>query len=122
MYMFHPDFWGAGYCTEALLDFIHHWFSANHDQDKLGAWAMESNMASRNVLSKCGFISFPSYVTTEKRTLEADEDAALRDSIADMFSQSPLTLDKTDDSETTKRPKYIYYEYQHPRLLEAANP
>jgi hypothetical protein len=54
-YMFVPDFWGHGYCTEALLSYMPELWKWAPQRDGVDAAVLEGNWASRRVLEKCGF-------------------------------------------------------------------
>lgn len=58
-YVFHPNFWGLGYCTEALSAFISILFEYQPDRMLLKAIVLEGNLASRRVLEKCKFTVDP---------------------------------------------------------------
>ncbi|MBK8627217.1 MAG: GNAT family N-acetyltransferase [Saprospiraceae bacterium] len=54
-YRFRPEFWGKGYATEATMAWIE--YAKNHlNINTLYASAHTENLASQNVLKKCGFI------------------------------------------------------------------
>jgi Acetyltransferase (GNAT) domain len=55
LYMSHPDFWGAGYCTEALRWFLIHLFEEQPERLVLVAGVHDGNEQSLRVLLKCGF-------------------------------------------------------------------
>ncbi|KAF2424265.1 acyl-CoA N-acyltransferase [Tothia fuscella] len=55
-YMFHPDYWGRGYATEALIGFIKTYFEKLPHAEFLLAKTDVSNKASRRVLEKVGFV------------------------------------------------------------------
>lgn len=55
-YMFHPDYWGRGYATEALAAFVKVYFEKLPDAESVLAKTDVSNKASQRVLEKVGFI------------------------------------------------------------------
>lgn len=54
LYSVHPDFWGKGYCTEALPPFLKHLFEAQTEREVLVGGVYEGNERSVMVLLKCG--------------------------------------------------------------------
>lgn len=54
-YMFHPDYWGRGYATEALAAFVKVYFEKLPSAAFILAKTDVSNKASRRVLEKVGF-------------------------------------------------------------------
>jgi ribosomal-protein-alanine N-acetyltransferase len=54
-YMFHPDYWGKGYATEALCAFIKVYFEKLPLEEYIVAKTDEGNGGSRRVLEKLGF-------------------------------------------------------------------
>jgi RimJ/RimL family protein N-acetyltransferase len=56
LYTFHPDFWGAGYCTEALRWFLKQLFKMQPERVALVAGVHDGNERSLTVLLKCGFV------------------------------------------------------------------
>lgn len=48
------QYWGCGYCTEALTAIVDHCFDTRHF-DTLWADHFVDNLASRRVMTKCGF-------------------------------------------------------------------
>jgi RimJ/RimL family protein N-acetyltransferase len=71
-YMFHPDFWGGGYCTEALRAFQKRLFIEQPNLSFLVANVHERNDRSSRVLQKCGFVQAESlkaaYALNERET------------------------------------------------------
>jgi ribosomal-protein-alanine N-acetyltransferase len=55
-YMFHPDYWGKGYATEALSAFVSKVWEMLPQVEKLGALTDNENEGSMAVLRKCGFV------------------------------------------------------------------
>lgn len=53
--MFHPDYWGRGYATEALRGFVKTYFEKMPHAPPLKALTDVSNTGSRKVLEKSGF-------------------------------------------------------------------
>lgn len=49
----HPDYWGKGYATEALLQVIDHLFTASQ-VDRIYCSFIKGNAASKRVMEKCG--------------------------------------------------------------------
>jgi len=59
-YRFRPEFWGKGYATEATNAWID--YAKNHlNKHTLYASAHTENIASQNVLKKCGFLQKNEY-------------------------------------------------------------
>jgi RimJ/RimL family protein N-acetyltransferase len=56
LYSIHPDFWGKGYCTEALRPFLKHLFEMQTEREVLVAGVHDGNDRSVRVLLKCGFV------------------------------------------------------------------
>jgi RimJ/RimL family protein N-acetyltransferase len=56
IYMLHPDFWGAGYTTEALRCLLKHLFKSQPERDLVVAGVHDGNERSLRVLLKCGFV------------------------------------------------------------------
>ena len=54
-FAFFPAFWGKGLATEAVRA-LQGWARTEHDIHKLFAVVNPKNLASRKVLSKCGFV------------------------------------------------------------------
>jgi ribosomal-protein-alanine N-acetyltransferase len=54
-YMFHPDYWGRGFATEALSAFVKVYFEKLPDAEAVVAKTDVSNGGSRRVLEKVGF-------------------------------------------------------------------
>lgn len=54
-YIFHPDFWGRGYCSEALRTFLNVLFEQQPDREELEAWIFQDNEKSKRVLEKNEF-------------------------------------------------------------------
>ena len=65
-YVFHPSFWGLGYCTEALSAFMNILFECQPDRMLLKAIVLEGNLASERVLGKCNFM-----INSSKNSLRA---------------------------------------------------
>jgi len=55
-YFFHPEFWGQGYCTEAVCGFLGYLFKQQNERKDISASVYEDNLGSRRVLEKCGFV------------------------------------------------------------------
>jgi RimJ/RimL family protein N-acetyltransferase len=53
-YHLHPDSWGKGYATELVRHVLHFAFNDLHAERVIGL-VRPVNVASRNVLEKCGF-------------------------------------------------------------------
>ncbi len=49
-----PEYWGKGYMTQCVLAVTK--FGFDNGLNRIEAWDMEENKASRQVLEKCGFI------------------------------------------------------------------
>ena len=56
LYSIHPDYWGKGYCTEALRPFLMHLFEMQTEREVLVAGVHDGNERSVRVLLKCGFV------------------------------------------------------------------
>jgi RimJ/RimL family protein N-acetyltransferase len=54
--MFHPDYWGQGYATEALNAFVNKVWEMLPEVEKLSALTDSENEGSKGVLRKCGFL------------------------------------------------------------------
>lgn len=54
--MLSPDFWGLGYCTEALRWFLKQLFENQPQRSALVAGVHDGNERSLRVLLKCGFV------------------------------------------------------------------
>jgi hypothetical protein len=54
-YIFDPNFWGNGYCTEALLSYVPELWKWEPERRMVWAAVLEDNTASRRVLERCGF-------------------------------------------------------------------
>jgi RimJ/RimL family protein N-acetyltransferase len=54
-YYLHPNYWGQGYCTEALNAHINAVFQRNPTLQEVNASVRTRNLASQRVLEKCGF-------------------------------------------------------------------
>ncbi|OAX81514.1 hypothetical protein ACJ72_04147 [Emergomyces africanus] len=65
-YVFHPSAWGKGYATEAVSAFIDRFWSEQMTTKEIEAQVDPKNVASANVLGKCGF----------SLVAEADEDGS----------------------------------------------
>jgi RimJ/RimL family protein N-acetyltransferase len=59
-YVFHPNFWGSGYCTEAVKAFLNVLFERQPDRQSLKAVVLDENISSLRVLEKCNFVIDPS--------------------------------------------------------------
>ncbi|CRG83577.1 hypothetical protein PISL3812_00930 [Talaromyces islandicus] len=55
-YILHPSAWGKGYATEALREYVRHYFQLKPQFDQLTAWVDTENAGSIKVLKKCGFV------------------------------------------------------------------
>jgi RimJ/RimL family protein N-acetyltransferase len=55
-YVFYPNFWGSGYCTEALQEFLDNIFIYQPNRQSLKAIVLSEKLGSRRVLEKCNFI------------------------------------------------------------------
>jgi RimJ/RimL family protein N-acetyltransferase len=55
-YILHPSAWGKGYATEALREYVQHYFYLKPQFDRLTAWVDTENAGSIKVLQKCGFV------------------------------------------------------------------
>ena len=53
-YELKPEFWNKGYITEALKEVIN--FGFENGLNRIEAWDMKGNIASRRVLEKSGFV------------------------------------------------------------------
>jgi hypothetical protein len=54
-YIFDPNFWGKGYCTEALLSYLPELWKWQPERKQVSGAVYQGNMGSRRVLEKCGF-------------------------------------------------------------------
>ncbi|OJD17757.1 hypothetical protein AJ78_02166 [Emergomyces pasteurianus Ep9510] len=54
-YIFHPSAWGKGYATEAVSAFVDRFWSEQVTANEIEAQVDPKNVASANVLRKCGF-------------------------------------------------------------------
>jgi Acetyltransferase (GNAT) domain len=55
-YMFHPEFWGQGYCSEAVHYFLEYLFKEQPEREDIAAFVFEDNAGSRKVLEKNAFV------------------------------------------------------------------
>jgi RimJ/RimL family protein N-acetyltransferase len=55
-YIFHPDFWVSGYCTEALRSFLEAVFELQPDRKRIYIVVSARNAVSRRVLEKRYFV------------------------------------------------------------------
>ena len=57
-YVFDPDRWGKGYCTEAMRVFLTELFKIPEWREKgsVDAWILEGNQASIRVVERLGFV------------------------------------------------------------------
>ncbi|KAN0095654.1 acyl-CoA N-acyltransferase [Hyaloscypha variabilis] len=56
LYALRPNFWGAGYCTEALHCFLKQLFETQPQRVRVVAGVHDGNEGSIKVLKKCGFV------------------------------------------------------------------
>lgn len=56
-YILHPSAWGKGYGTEAMTEYLKHYFVLRPQFDRLAAWVDTENAASINLMRKCGFVA-----------------------------------------------------------------
>ena len=130
--MFHLDFTGQGYCTEALRTFLVALFETQ--KERLDVWVaiLETNHRSRRVVEKCGFkLQYP--VPGDHRELEEDAETELRLALEELdlpcrpvvpsLSAEDETLLKgaaaalvTEVVESTRRMKLIQYYYDKPAV------
>jgi hypothetical protein len=84
LYMFHPDFWGMGYCTEALREFQKRVFEVQPERLILIAGVHDGNEGSLKVLLKCGFVQVETSIMDSAlgRRLSEEEERALMRCIA----------------------------------------
>jgi RimJ/RimL family protein N-acetyltransferase len=54
-FVFDPNYWGKGYCTEALLNYLPVLWESQPFRESVGAAALEHNTGCKRVLEKCGF-------------------------------------------------------------------
>ncbi|PGH00524.1 hypothetical protein GX51_05739 [Blastomyces parvus] len=54
-YIFHPSAWGKGYATEAVSAFVYRFWLGQPETNEIEAQVDPENVASSNVLRKCGF-------------------------------------------------------------------
>lgn len=82
-YMFHPDFWGQGYCTEALRVFQTDVFERIPEKVVLVAGVHDGNERSLRVLRKCGFVQIERDIIDSSlgRSLLKDEEDELKRSV-----------------------------------------
>jgi hypothetical protein len=103
LYMFHPDFWNKGYCTESVRCFLDYLFKQQPERREITAWVFQDNIASQRVLEKCRFIARDASskdgltqsvagitsddlpVHQQKRVLGDDEEHNLRLAIEELF-------------------------------------
>jgi RimJ/RimL family protein N-acetyltransferase len=55
-YALHPSAWGKGYATEALQEYVKHYFDLKPQFDRLTAWVDTENAASVRLMRKTGFV------------------------------------------------------------------
>jgi len=76
-YVMHPKSWGCGYATEALKAFLTTMFELQPKRLSISGVVSGSNLGSRRVLEKCGFVPelSPNSVSmpTSAEILEQDE-------------------------------------------------
>jgi hypothetical protein len=106
LYMFHPDFWNKGYCTESVRCFLDYLSKQQPERREITAWVFQDNIASQRVLEKCRFVaqdasrkdgltqSMPGItpdglpVHQQRRILGDDEEQNLRLAIEELFRGS----------------------------------
>jgi len=100
-YMLHPDYWGAGYCTEALRAFLPALFRRQPDRPDLEASVMNQNTRSKRVLEKCGFVDCTASLRPqdqERLRLQGDADESREDSDSTLL-MPPRQLTHEDEQE-----------------------
>jgi Acetyltransferase (GNAT) domain len=78
LYIFHPDYWGKGYATEALKGFQKRLAEVQPERVLLVAAVHEGNDKSENVLGKCGFLKVAGIPFVGARSLTEEEEKELR--------------------------------------------
>jgi RimJ/RimL family protein N-acetyltransferase len=91
--MFHPDFWGKGYCTEALRWFVKQLFEKQPERLVLVAGVHDGNEASLRVLLKCAFVRADSL-------------------------EGAMGKDDDDDGKSEGMEDFTWFRFERPQIVE----
>jgi RimJ/RimL family protein N-acetyltransferase len=87
-YSLHPDFWNAGYITEALRAFLPVLFQKQPGRQFVYATVLAENLQSQRVLEKCGFI--PKISKQKDAKIDVELEQAKLDELRDVIKSLGL--------------------------------
>jgi RimJ/RimL family protein N-acetyltransferase len=136
-YYLHPDYWGEGYCTEALKSYLDALFRLTPGLQAVKANVRSLNPASQRVLEKCGFSRSPSSNDSPADTQDSkgrestgngkrndfvtaldgsQRERYLPQSVEDELRQSLMLLGELHSTSKTKTARDPLIQYEHARI------
>jgi RimJ/RimL family protein N-acetyltransferase len=103
LYYFHPNFWGAGYCTEAVHTYLVILFEQQPDRECLDAGVLKGNKTSQRILEKCGFISFKGQAKERREGLTTEEEDDLKSAVASLGLPTRPLVDRYAKDDAARR-------------------
>lgn len=121
-YQLDPTAWGKGYATEALNAYLLVLFKNFPDLEEVYADAIESNIGSRRVLEKCGFVLNNQIPGSEHRKVgNVENDTVYDESRENKLRELRIMLERIGLQASVNAPptkenrNMVMYRYDRPR-------